>query len=74
MYYFDILDILKRNKKQLSANDIFIKINKKTGRANLYRIRKILLNMALNTEGIRREKRVIKIKPYNAEYVYFYKI
>lgn len=55
MYYFVILDELKK-RKRLSANDIFDTLEKRGETPSIHGIRKTLLKMFVSINNIEREQ------------------
>jgi hypothetical protein len=70
MYYFDILELLKKGER-LSANDIFIIMHEKGRNPNIRNIRDVLFKMFISNEHIQRESE--HANTGGVKYYYFYK-
>ena len=70
MYYFDIIELLKKDKC-LSANDIFFILHKKGKRPNIQGIRRSLLKIYVSKDEVYRERR--NSNTGGVKYYYFLK-
>lgn len=72
MYYFEILDVLKKSDTELNAIEIFYEISR-TRKCNMVNIKKILRKLYLKNDKVGRQIRKSKYaKNGGIEYIYFY--
>jgi hypothetical protein len=71
MYYFDILEILEKEKKPLTTFEIYVLVRERRGDGNYYNIKKQLQKMYLRGKVVDRWEERNPEKPFSMHgYVY----
>ena len=68
MYYFEIKDLLKKERKALSSFEIFLKLSQQ-GEANHKNVQNVLLKMYMKCPEV--DRRLEQHTPKSKHYVYF---